>query len=186
MSTVVVTKRDKDIAIGADTLCKLNFTNESAEYIENPSKILRVGDSLLAYVGHASFGLILNSYFGSLGAPPKFDSESSIFEMARNLHLSLREDFFLNTTETEDDPFESSQFDCLIANKTGIYGLYSLRSVQKYRKFYSFGTGYKFALGAMRTAYELNLSAVDVAKSGLEAATDFDEDSGAPLEIHTI
>ena len=186
MSTVVAAQRGNTIAIGADTLSKLGFTKESADYIENASKIIRVGDSLLAYVGHASFGLILRSYFDNLDESPAMSSEMEIFQMARKLHIALREDYFLNTTEEEGDPFESSQLDCLIANRTGIYGLYSLRSVHKYKKFYSFGTGYKFALGAMRTAYNLELPVEEIAKSGLEAAVDFDEDSGSPLEIHTL
>lgn len=186
MSTIVVVKKDEEIAIGADTLSKLSFTKESAEYIENHSKILQIENNFIAFVGHASFGLILKSYFNTLDEKPELNSDISIFEMAKELHVSLKENYFLNPVEEDNDTFESSQFDCLIANKTGIYGLYSLRSVHKYTKFYSFGTGYKFALGAMKSTYDMDLSAKEIAQNGLEAAVDFDDDSGSPIEIYLV
>ena len=86
----------------------------------------------------------------------------------------------------DEDPFESSQVDCLIVNPSGIYGLYSLRSVQQYSRFYAFGSGYKFALGAMRAVYETAASAKEVAQAGLDASVDFDDGTAPPLEIISV
>ena len=186
MSTIVVAKKDGYVAIGADTLTKLGCTKESSGYIEGDSKILKVGASSIALVGHASWGLVLSSCFSQMEKSPDLTSRQSIFEMSRELHKTLKEKYSLNPTEDEDDPFESSQFDCLIANASGIFGLYSLRSVQEYTKFYAFGCGYKFALGAMRVAYQTAASAEDVAKAGLEAAADFDDSTGLPIEVYAV
>ncbi|MGQ9779090.1 MAG: hypothetical protein ACUVRM_04310 [Bacillota bacterium] len=187
MSTVVAVKKEDLIAIGADTLTKLGTMKESAAYVATASKIVRVGENYLAYVGHASLGLVLTSYFANLEKPPRLDSAQAIFEAARKLHRTLKEEYFLVPTEHEDDEFESSRLDCLIANPSGIYGLYALRSVQEYTKFYSFGTGATFALGAMYAVYDLpSMTAPEIARIGLAAAAEFDDSTGGPMEIYTM
>ena len=114
------------------------------------------------------------------------DSEQAVFSFACELHSTLKEKFFLNPKDEDDDPFESSQIHVLIANPTGIYGLYDLRSVQAYTRFYSFGTGYKYALGAMYSLYDSKLSAEEIAKAGIEAAAEFDDGTALPLKFHTM
>ena len=47
MSTVVVVRKAKQAAIGADTLAKLGATKESAEYVVNPTKIIKIGTLIL-------------------------------------------------------------------------------------------------------------------------------------------
>ncbi len=186
MSTIVVVKKSGYAAIGADTLTKFGYTNERADYVENNSKIIIVGASYIATAGHASIDLVLTSYFTKLKSKPRFDSTQSIFETARRLHQSLKEDYFLNPHEDDDDEFESSQFSWLIANPHGIFGIYRLRSVQEYAKFYSFGTGYRLALGAMHAVYDHTDSAEEIARTGLLAAAEFDDSTGLPIEVYTV
>jgi len=174
------------VAVGADTLCCLGATKESAAYVANHSKIIQVGESYLALAGHASWPLVLTSYFAGLEETPSLDSPQAIFEAAKALHLALKEDYFLDPSSDSGEEFESSQLECLIANPRGIFGLYRLRSVQEYVRFYSFGSGYKFALGAMHAVYETAGSAEGVARAGLEAAAEFDDGTGRPLEVRTI
>jgi ATP-dependent HslUV protease subunit HslV len=186
MSIIVVVKKDGTVAIGADTLTKLGATCESAKYIENHSKMIKVGQNFIAHVGHPSWSLIMTRYFSSLSSRPRLDTPQSVFEMALGLHHSLKENYYLNPHEDEDDPFESSQLDCLIANPYGIFGLYSLRSVQQYARFYAFGSGYKFALGAMHAVYESDFDAAQIAHAGVVAATEFDDSCGLPVEVKTV
>jgi len=186
MSTIVVVKKNGIAAIGADTLTKFGSIRESAKYIDNHSKIVCAGDNYMAHVGHASFGLVTESYFLQMRSLPKLDSPQAIFRMARAFHASLKEDYFLNPTEDSDDPFESIQHQSLIANQFGIFGLYSLRSVQEYTCFYSFGSGSEFALGAMHAVYNLDLSAEEIARAGLLAGAEFDHSTGEPIEIKTV
>ena len=124
MSTVVVVKKNGQIAIAADTLTKLGNIYESAEYISSKSKIVQDGRNYFAHVGHASFGLVLNSLFVSRKKSFKLDSAQAVFEMAREIHPILKNDYFLNPNGDSDDEFETSQHLYLIANAYGIFGVY--------------------------------------------------------------
>lgn len=186
MSTVVVVKKNGVAAIGADTLTKLGSVKESAAFIESKSKIVRAGEGFFASVGHASFGLVLSSYLDGLEEMPTLDSTRAVFEFARTMHVALKDSYFLNPSEDSDDEFESSQSMSLIAGPHGIFGLYRLRSVQEYTRFWAFGTGFEIALGAMHAVFEREHDAAAIAMAGLEAAGEFDSSTAAPFEIHTI
>lgn len=186
MSTVVVVKKQGVAAIGADTLAKYGDVKEGAEYTKGFSKIITVGESRLAFVGHASFGLMLNSYFSKLPDEPRLDSRQSIFDAACAMHSVLKRDYYLNPNEEDDDTFESSQIECLIANPYGIFGLYSLRFVQEYTKFYAFGSGAQYALGALYACYLSPQTAEELVNTALGAAADFDDGTQGPFEIQTI
>jgi ATP-dependent protease HslVU (ClpYQ) peptidase subunit len=186
MSTIVVARKNGTVTIGADTLTKHGYTRQNAYLIANHSKLLKVGESFVAITGDASLNLVLADYFGRSKRPPSLDSPEAIFSFARDMHASLRDEYFLNPKEDEKDPFESSQLDCLIANPAGIFGLYSLRSVDEFTRFYAFGSGRQYAIGAMHATFESADSAETLCRAGLEAAAEFDDDTGRPLEIHTI
>ena len=70
----------------------------------------------------------------------------------------LKERFFLNPKEDDGDPYESSQITALIANPSGIYGVYSYREVFSFERFWGIGSGRNFALGAMYAVYERTAS----------------------------
>ncbi|MHC5028636.1 MAG: Ntn hydrolase family protein [Planctomycetota bacterium] len=188
MTTIVVARKHGHVAIGADTLSKIGFTNQSADYVENQSKILQFKGNFLAYTGLACWSHVFRSYFGGLRSVPRLDTPQRIFEMAQALHGALREHYYLmpenGHPRAEHPAFESSHYACLLANTYGIFGIYSLRSVQQFTKFFSFGSGFMYALGAMRAIYDHSDSAGDIVRAGLDAAADFDEDTAAPMEIH--
>ncbi len=186
MSTIVAIKKNGIAALGADTLIKYGDTNESAEFTENFSKIVRVGESYMAFVGHASFGLVLNSYFSKLDEVPRFGSRQQVFDAACQMHTVLKRDYFLNPNEDDDDVFESSQLDSLIVNPSGIFGLYSMRFVQEYSKFYAFGSGAQYALGALSALYDKTDSVEEIARGALAAAANFDDGTGKPFEVVTV
>lgn len=188
MSTTVVARKGGQAAIGADTLACFGPVKESAAYVANHSKIIRVGGSYLALVDEASWPFVLSHYFGKLPEPPLLESVSAIFETAQELHRVLKEEYFLNASAGTDGTgtFESTGLLCLIANRRGIFGLYDLREALEYTKFFAFGSGSPFALGAMHAVYDRANSAEDVVRAGLEAAVEFDTGTGAPIEIHTI
>lgn len=186
MSTVVAVRKGRTAVIGADSMTKFGDTFQSAAYIENFTKICKVGESYLAYVGNAAFSMVLASYFAGLKKPPALDSPPAIFEAFRGMHKALKEDYFLRPDEEDEDEFESSRIDLLVANPTGIYGVYALRSVDEFKRFFAFGSGYKFALGAMKTLYDTGAGAEEIARAGLEAAAEFDDATGRPFEVYTI
>lgn len=62
----------------------------------------------------------------------------------------------------------------------------SFRECYEYTRFWSIGSGSEIALGAMHVAYDLDLSAQEVAELGLKAAVEFDNSTAAPLTLYTV
>lgn len=182
MSTIVAVSKDGESVIGADTLTKYGEQKESSSYIRDYSKVIEVGESLIAFVGHASFGLVLKSYLSKLEAPPALSSKMEIFEMARAFHPVLKKEYHL--VANDEDTFEGAEVDCLVLSDSGIYGIYSMQNVHQFSKFYAFGSGSQYALGAMAALYsESDFNARQIASKALEAAAEFDDASAAPFEI---
>ena len=92
-----------------------------------------------------------------------------MFETYSQVHNILKEKYFLNTKEDEDDPYESSQITSLIANPHGIFGVYSYREVFSFDRFWGIGSGRNFALGAMYAVYDSAASAREIAEVGVQA-----------------
>ena len=186
MSTIVVAKKNGYVAIGADTLTKYGATKEAADFIVNNSKIMKVDENYIASSGHASGTMILENYFSDKQSVPNLSTVNDIFNFSLQFHKDLKDQYFLRPEEDSEDEFESIQMRCLIANPYGIFGLYQLRSISEYSKFYAMGCGYPFALGAMNAIYDSADSAETIVKVGLEAASTFDDATASPFEIYSI
>jgi ATP-dependent protease HslVU (ClpYQ) peptidase subunit len=187
MTTIAVVRKNGTAAIAADTLTKWGTGKESAAYVANNTKIVRVGDTYIAGSGTSTFKLILRDYFAQRGVPARFDSAINLFKTWQAFHAALKERYFLVAVGDKDDTIESSKFDVLIANPHGIFGVGAHRTVQEYRKFYAIGTGTDLALGAMYTAYDRpGLSAEQVARLAVEAAAEFDDATGLPVVSHAV
>ena len=183
MTTVTVVKKNGRIAIAADTLTKWGGGKESADYVANHEKIIRVGDSFVAITGSATFKLILTDYFATLDAPPALDSTQEIFRVWNQMHPVLKEQYYLQTGEDKEEDLESSRMDVLIANSRGIFGVAAHRTVQEFSRFYAYGSGSPYALGAMYAAYRApSLDADAVARLGVIAAAEFHDETGLPVQ----
>jgi len=187
VTTIAVVRKNGHAAIAADTLTKWGTGKESAAYVANNTKIVRVGDTYIAGSGTSTFKLILCDYFAQRGVPARFDSAIELFKTWQAFHAALKERYFLVSVGDKDDTIESSKFDVLIANPHGIFGVGAHRTVQEYRKFYAIGTGTDLALGAMYAAYDRpGLSAEQVARLAVEAAAEFDDATGLPVISHAV
>lgn len=187
MTTVTVVRKERRIAIAADTLTKWGGGKESADYVANHEKIIRVGESYVAITGSATMKLILADYFAGLEAPPAFDSALEIFRVWNTLHAALKEQYFLQVGEDKEDELESSRMDVVIANRHGIFGVAAHRTVQEFSKFYAYGSGSPYALGAMYAAYRApSLDAEAVARLGVMAAAEFHDESGLPVQSFVL
>lgn len=187
MTTITVVKKAGRVAIASDTLTKWGNGKESSEYVANHEKIIRVGDSYVAITGSATFKLILADYFSSLEETPPLDSVENIFSVWNALHGALKEQYYLQTGEDKEDDLESSRMDVLIANRHGIFGVAAHRTVQAFSKFYAYGSGSPYALGAMYAAYRApSLDAESIARLGVAAAAEFHDESGLPVQSFVI
>jgi ATP-dependent HslUV protease subunit HslV len=184
MTTIVVVRKDGVISIAADSQSTFGDMRLAAADDMRWNKIFQHGDSYFAICGSAAHDLVLQSALKKM-KKLDFSSRTAIFESFRKLHGKLKDDFFLKPDEEEDDAYESSQMTVLIANQHGIFGVYSLREVYEFQRFWAIGSGRDYAIGAMNAVYE-QLDASEIAKVGVETGCTFDVASSLPMTTYSI
>jgi ATP-dependent protease HslVU (ClpYQ) peptidase subunit len=182
MTTIVVVKKNKEIAIASDALVTFGETRLPHGYEVN-EKIFRIGDSYIGLAGSTAHFAVVAEALRALGEDCKLTGRMAVFATFQKLHAVLKEKYFLNPKEDESDPYESSQITAVIANPTGIYGVYSYREVFSFEKFWGIGSGRNFALGAMYAAYDRTTSARRIAEIGVRAGCEFDKSSALPVRV---
>jgi ATP-dependent HslUV protease, peptidase subunit HslV len=186
MTTVCVVRKGRQLAIAADSLVTFGDTRLPHGY-ESNEKLFKVGNSYFGMSGTTAHFPVLRKALSALPKEElKLGSRDEVFDTFLKLHPKLKEQFFLNTKEEDADPYESSQFTVLIANPSGLYGVYSYREVFEFDRFWAIGSGRAFALGAMHAVYARSKSAAEVARVGAAAGCEFDKNSAAPVRLHTI
>jgi ATP-dependent HslUV protease subunit HslV len=188
MTTIAVVRKNGYAAIAADTMTKWGSGKETAGYIVNHEKIFRVGDTFLGVTGNATFKTILRDYFARRNVHARFETPHHIFRTWQKLHAVLKRDYYLLAAGGDDeDSIESSRMDVLIANAHGIFGVASHRTVQEFSRFYAFGSGSDYAMGAMYATYgRAGSSAEDVARFAIESAAEFDDGTGLPVTAYAV
>ena len=186
MSTVVVARKGGTLAIASDSLVTFGETRLPHGYEAN-TKVFEIDGSFIGCVGSTAHFPVLQQALASLPEDERaLDSRQAIFETFMRLHPKLKERFFLNTKEHDSDPYESSQFSIVLANRHGIWGVESYREVFEFERFWAIGSGRRFALGAMHATYERARSARELAEAGVLAGCEFDTSSAAPVRLHTL
>ncbi|HEB81543.1 MAG TPA: MFS transporter [Gammaproteobacteria bacterium] len=191
MSTVVVAKKAGQVCIAADSLTSFGDLKLNSKYDAAHDKILRHDENYLGIVGSAAHQLVMESVLSSKKVAKHkididFSSRLAIFETFRALHPVLKEKYFLNAKDEDDDPYESTQIDALIANPFGIFGVHSLREVTEYKRFWAIGSGAEYALGAMFAVYENAATAEEIAMAGVAAGAEFNNASAMPLSSYSV
>ena len=185
MTTLVIVRKDDDIVIAADSLTTFGDTRLAAEHDRTYDKIVQYRGTYIGLCGSAAHQLVFESLLKER-KDLDFSSKAGIFETLRKLHPILKEQHFLNPKEEEDDPYESTQITAMIANPRGIYGVYSMREVFEYTRFWAVGSGREFALGAMQVLYGRLRTAEAIAKAGVEVGAVFDKNSALPMTLYTL
>ncbi|MDP9109576.1 MAG: MFS transporter [Pseudomonadota bacterium] len=185
MTTCVVVKKNGQIAIACDSLVTFGDTRLSNAYEAN-SKIFRIGDSYITVAGTAAHFPVMRKLLTDMGDECRLHSRDAVFETFSKVHSLLKENYFLNTKEDDDDPYESSQITSLVANPHGIFGVYSYREVFSFDRFWGIGSGRNFALGAMYAVFDQLDSAREIAEVGVRAGAEFDKSSAAPFQIYSF
>lgn len=185
MTTCVVVKKNNQIAIASDSLVTFGDTRLSHAYEAN-NKIVQVGESYVTLAGSAAHFPVMRKLLTGLGDDCKLRTRDEVFETFSQIHQILKDKYFLNTKEDDDDPYESSQITTLVANPYGIFGTYSYREVFCFDQFWGIGSGRNFALGAMYAAYDKVETAREVAEMGVKAGAEFDKSSAGPFQIFSF
>ncbi len=185
MSTIVAVRKNGRACIAADSLTTFGSCRQPADLDADSEKILQLDDNFLGIVGSAAHHLVVQSAFGQL-KKPDFSSRLAVFETLRRLHPLLKEDYFLNPKDDEDDAYESTHIDALLVNDSGIYGIFSLREVFEYTAYWAIGSGSEFALGAMYAVYDQYDDVESIARIGIEAGAKFNTDTALPMTCYSV
>ncbi len=190
MTTLVIVRKGGQVAIAADALVTFGDTRLGSRFEAN-SKIMRLdtpqGVSYVGMAGSVAHFPVLRKAMGTLPIEQvQLGGKDQIFDTFTRLHPVLKDQFFLQTKEDDNDPYESSQFSLVIANQTGIYGLYSYREIFEFKQFWGIGSGRSFALGAMHAVWDKARTAREVALAGVNAGCEFDKNSAPPVELYTL
>ncbi len=190
MSTIVAVLKNNVACIAADSLTSFGDTKQAAEYVTDSDKILRftgvASENYMGIVGSAAHQLVMQSLIINHSDKIDFSNRLTIFNTLKTIHPILKEEYFLNSKEEDEDSYESSRVDALIMNANGIFGLYSLREVDQYSRFWAVGSGSEFALGAMYAVYDQLDDAEQIAKAGVTAGATFDNGSALPMTSYSM
>jgi len=179
MSILLVVRKDTTACMVADTLTTFGQKRLPDTFNVDSGKIMSVGSVSIGMVGSPAHQSVLQSLFESGVEFPDVERRAQLFEFMRQIHPRLKEEYFLNPHDEDEDPYESSQMDLLVMTRHGIFGVLSLREVYEYSRFWALGSGADYALGAMHAVYETPISAEEVADAGFRAAITFDVGSSA-------
>jgi len=190
MSTIVAVQKNGVACIAADSLTSFGETKQAAEFVLHSDKIIQFEQKELlthiGIVGSAAHQIVLQSLMSKHPDLIDFSTRLTIFETLKNIHPILKEEYFLNSKEEQEDSYETSRVDALVINSYGIFGLYSLREVDQYSQFWAIGSGAEFALGAMYSCYDMLDSVQAIATSGIKAGATFDNSSAMPMTMNTV
>ena len=186
MSTIVAVKKNGKACIAADTLTTFGDVKQSSEFDDTHDKIYAHQDNYFGIVGSAAHHVVVQSLLSKHGEGLNFASQLEIFESFRKLHPILKDEYYLNPKDEEEDPYESSRIDTLLINRHGIFAIYALREVFEYSRFWAVGSGGDVALGAMYAIYDRLDNAEEIAKIGVEAGATFNNATALPLTTYTI
>ncbi len=186
MSTIVAVRKNQSACIAADSLTSFGDTKQTAEFVADADKIIRHEDSYLGIVGSAAHQLVMKSLLNRHADKIDFSSQLAIFESLKAIHPVLKDEYFLNSKDHDEDAYESSRVDALLMTNNGIYGIYSLREVDEYTRFWAVGSGAEYALGAMHAVYDRLDDARDIAVAGIEAGVKFDNASSLPMTSFSV
>lgn len=181
MSTIVAIVKNGKACIAADTLTTFGDIRQSNEYDRTSEKILQYKDSYVGIVGCAAHHLVMKHVFEREDSAIKLNSAFDVYKTFLALHPVLKQEYYLNPKDDDEDAYESSRIDALILNKQGIFGVYSLREVFEYKKYWAIGAGAEIALGALYAMYDRTDDVELMAQTAIEASAEFHTSSALPL-----
>lgn len=188
MTTIVVVKKSGVAIIAGDTMTTFGATRLGSAHDAAPEKILNHNGTFFGIAGSAAHQMVLESILTNHEKAKefKFNGRHEIYESFRKIHPILKEEAYLNPKEEDDDPYESSQLTAMVVNGSGIYGVYSMREVFEFDRFWAIGSGRDFALGAMFAVYNSKKTAKEIAELGVKAGCEYDTCTGLPMNLESV
>jgi ATP-dependent protease HslVU (ClpYQ) peptidase subunit len=185
MTVLVVVRKADKVVIAADTTSSHGSTLLKADYKNNHEKIIRFKNTWFALTGYSMGKLMLAHALEDIGDDLSFNGLSEVYRSSLKLHKHFKDEYFLMTKNGgSSQAVESTQLPMLIANSSGAYEVGGDRNVVEIAKFWAAGSGMRFALGAMHSAYDRYKDPAKIAQAGIEAACEFDSACELPMILH--
>ena len=190
MSTITVARTASGTALATDALTSFDGLRLPPDLDAAGEKVVRVGESVVGIVGYTAHHLVIQDALERF-EDADLGSRRGIFETFRALHPILKDEYYLlPETDQDGDPYESTQVSLLIASPGGIFGVYDMREVHEFTRYWAQGSGASFALGAMHARWPEaeagDLDAGALAAVGVEAGCRFDTASGPPVTVYEV
>ena len=190
MSTITVARTASGTALATDALTSFDGLRLPPDLDAAGEKVVRVGESVVGIVGYTAHHLVIQDALERF-EDADLGSRRGIFETFRALHPILKDEYYLlPETDQDGDPYESTQVSLLIASPSGIFGVYDMREVHEFTRYWAQGSGAAFALGAMHARWPEaeagDLDAGALAAVGVEAGCRFDTASGPPVTVYEV
>ena len=109
MSTVVAVKKENQICLAADSLTTFGETKLLAQFDQSYEKIFSFAESFIGIVGSAAHQMVLENALIRMRNDVVFSDRQTIFNTFNKLHPILKENYYLNPKEEEEDAYESSR-----------------------------------------------------------------------------
>ena len=187
MTIIVATRKGNKAAIAADSQSSQGSIAVPGDMKQSDGKILAINGAYIGLAGNSAHLSVFRSVSESHPELIDFTTAESIFEMFRAIHPILKEQYHLITEEDDDDQeYESNQMAGVICSSGGIFSFLSYREITEHRYFWAAGSGIKFALGSLETAYRTKRDPKAIAELAVRIACKFDNHCGLPLESHTV
>ena len=186
MSIICAAIKKGIVAISCDTQSSFGSTKVSAEHIENSNKLYTVNGSVIGLVGWHAISNMVEHLILHNKKSFKLKNRMEIFSTLTLLHEKLKEEYYIETKEEEDQPVESSQLDGIIINKNGIFEIGSYREVNEFKTFWGVGSGQEIAIGAMHALYKTKATAKQIVEAGVKAAAEYNSNCALPLITKTM
>jgi len=187
MSVITAVRKQNMICIAADGQTNYGSTIAEGKHLKNHCKIYPVNESFVGMVGWGAVEMVFEHLSTEKPELFKLDSRLEIYGTLLKLHNILKEEYFVESNDDENDqPVESSQLRGLIVNKNGLFKFDTYREVDEFVDFWAIGSGYRFALGAMHSVYEKQYNAEEIALAGIEAAIEYNDGCGRPISKEII
>lgn len=187
MSIVVAALKEGKVTIAADSQTNFGSLKVGQKLMADHHKLHKVGDSYIGLVGWSATSQILEHLMQNQPELFKLKSRMDIFETLLALQSKLKELYFIETREDEEEqPVESNQLEGLIINDQGLFSFGSFREVHQFHQYWAAGSGKRIAMGAMHAMYDTAASSEEIAAAGVNAACDLDESCALPMVSFTL
>jgi len=186
MSTIVAVHKGNRAVIASDSIFSQGSIKVSARSKVNHQKIFKVKDAYIGFTGWSAMISIFQDMMERYPQKLNFRTRQHVFKTFLFLHSKLKDVYFVETKERDNQPVESSQWDCLILTPTAIYSVQSYREVLEYYNYWAEGSGTSIALGALHATYGLYDDPEKIALAAIGAACEFDDGSDFPAQVYSL